>query len=109
MLFNISKTYQKEKSKRSQFLVFQNHVKIRAIISVFHLNCIKKYTEKTKSSRQKKHRNDMDILQIEVTPKKVRRNNVDFLLIQITLKKVCQNDIDFSPIEIKSKKYVEMT
>ena len=80
LVFNISKTYQKE----NQF-------------SVFHLNYTRKYTETTlifcpSKSDWKKHRNDVDISLIEVTSNKVRRN-----------------DIDFPSIEIKSKKYIEMT
>ena len=65
----------------------------------------------SKSSRKKKkkHRNDVDISLIEVTPNKIRRNDVNFSLIEITSKRVRRNDVDFSPIEITSKKYVEMT
>ena len=43
LLFDISKTYQKETSKHAKFFAFQNHIKI-CVTTVFHLNRAKKYT-----------------------------------------------------------------
>ena len=100
LVFNISKIYQKEISKRPQFFAFQNHTKICAITSVFNLNCTQKINQNnvdfsSMEIRSKKvHRNDVDISVIEVTPNKVRRNDVDFLLIEITSKKVRRNDVE---------------
>ena len=42
----MSKTYQKEISKQTQFFASQSHIKI-CVTSVFHLNCAKKYTKTT--------------------------------------------------------------
>ena len=44
LVFNISKTYQKEILKQPQLFTFKNHIKI-CVTSVFHLNFNKKFTE----------------------------------------------------------------
>ena len=46
----------------------------------------------------------MDILNIEITSKKVRGNNVDFSTSKIALIEVRGNNVDFKTIEITSKK-----
>ena len=46
---------------------------------------------------------------MKIRSKKVHRNNVDILFIEVTPNKVPQNDADFSPIEIILKMSVKMT
>ena len=98
-------------SKRPQFFVFQNHIKICAL---FNLNCTQKIHQNNvdlssiEIRSKKVNRNDVNILLFKVTPNKLRQNDVDFLLIEITSKKLHQSDVDFLPIEITPKKYVKM-
>ena len=39
--------YAIEISKQPQFFAFQNYIKVWVVTTVLHINCTKKYTEKT--------------------------------------------------------------
>lgn len=105
LVFNISKTYQKEILNWLQFFAYKITWKC-GVTSVFHLNCTKKYAKITlifrpsKSGQYMRRQNFAHRSYAEQSTSK----NVDFLLIKIASKKVRRIDGDFSHIEISTKK-----
>ena len=75
LVFDVSKTYQRQISKKAQFFVFQKHIKI---------------------STSKLHNNGNNVDFSPITLYKVRWNDIDFSLIEITSNKKCQNVVDLS-------------
>ena len=92
MYSRIRRNLIKRDIKRTTILVFQKHIqKSISMFSRFFIH--RKYIKKV-------HRNDADILPIEITSKKVHRSKINFLSIQIMSRRIHQSNIDFLPIEI---------
>ena len=111
LVFNISKTYEKDISKQPQFFAFQSYIKICAqVTSVFHLSCT---INTPKQCRFFVHGNQVE----KITSKRhwsfVYRNYAKqsmskrrrFFADRNYRKKVRWSDVDFLPIEITSKKW----
>ena len=118
----MSKTYQKEKSKQSRFLVFQkqsrflvfqkqsrfsvfqkqsrflvfqkHQIKHIKVLSIFQSNYVKK-----------NYRKKVDFSSIKIRSKKVPRKDIAISYAEIMSKNVRQIGVNYWPIEITSKKY----
>ena len=54
-------------------------------------------------------KNDIELLPIDISLKKVSASNIDFSTREITLKKVYRNNVVFRPVKLRQKKYVKTT
>ena len=89
-IFNKSKIYQKDISKRPPYFIFCKNMKI-STSKLCRFSIHRNYIEKV-------HWNDVEFSPVKIVDwivrplNKVHRNDVDFSLIEITSKKACRND-----------------